>query len=125
LSFNSFTRLLMTPILAGPHRCKVVLTAKRLKVKVGAGGWAFSANVPRSSVTGVTRVSGPVLGWGAHGWRGRWLINGSSRGLVRLTIDPSGRGRCLMVPVTLRELTISLERPDEFIAAVTASSGRT
>jgi hypothetical protein len=113
-------RLLMTPLLAGPHRCKVVLTGNRLKVKMGWGGWAFSASVPRSSVIAAVPVSGPVLGWGAHGWRGRWLINGSGRGLVRVTIDPAGRGRCLVVPVRLRQLTLSLEQPDEFIAAVAA-----
>jgi hypothetical protein len=119
LSFNWLMTLLMTPLLAGPRRCKVVLSAKRLKVKMGLGAWAFSASVPRGSVTQATRVAGPVLGWGAHGWRGRWLINGSSRGLVRIAIDPPGRGRCLMIPVRLRQLTLSLERPDEFIAAVT------
>jgi hypothetical protein len=121
LSFNSFMRLVMTPLLVGPKRCRVQLTSKRLKVKMGLGAWAFSASVRRAAVTGAARVSGPVLGWGAHGWRGRWLINGSSRGLVRVSIDPPGRGRCLFVPVTLRELTLSLDRPDEFIAAVNAS----
>jgi hypothetical protein len=121
LSFNSLMRVLMTPLLAGPRRCVVQLTAKRLKVRMGLGAWAFSARVPRSSITAARRVSGPVLGWGAHGWRGRWLINGSSRGLVRVSIDPPGRGRCLVVPVTLRELTLSLERPDEFVSAITAS----
>ena len=121
LSFNPFIRVLMTPLLAGPPRCRVVLTPKRLKVKMGLGGWAYSASVPRASLTGATPASGPVLGWGAHGWRGRWLINGSSRGLVRITIDPPSRGRCLMVPVKLRELTLSLEQPEAFIAAVTSS----
>ena len=85
---------------------------------MGMGAWAFSGRVPRSSIIGAVRVSGPVLGWGAHGWRGRWLINGSSRGLVRVSIEPAGRGRCLFVPVKLRELTLSLEQPDEFLAAI-------
>ncbi len=118
LSFNSLMRVVMTPILAGPRRCRVVLTADRLEVTMGMGGWAFSAAVPRSSVVDVKRVTGPVLGWGAHGWRGQWLINGSSRGLVRVSIDPAGRGRCLIVPIKVKRLTLSLEEPDRFVAAL-------
>ena len=118
LSFNRFVRIVMTPLLTGPRHCRVVLTADRLKVKIGLGAWAFAATVPRTSVTSAERVSGPVLGWGAHGWRGQWLINGSSKGLVRVTIDPAGRGRCLIVPIKVKRLTLSLEEPDEFIAAL-------
>ena len=117
LSFNRFMKLLMTPLLAGPRRCTVRLDADRLKVVMGFGGWAFASKVPRPSIKAVARVRRPVLGWGAHGWRGRWLINGSSRGLVRVTIDPPARGRCLFVPLKVKELTLSLDQPDEFIAA--------
>ncbi len=118
MSFNLFMRLLMTPMLCGPRRCHVVLTTDRLEVTMGVGAWAFSAAVPRSSITACTRVSGPVWAWGAHGWRGRWLINGSSRGLVRLSIDPRAHGRCLGFPLKVNELTLSLEHPDDFVAAL-------
>ena len=118
LSFSPFMRILTTPILAGPSRCHVALEADRLSVAMGVGGWTFSADVPLSSVGEVARVSGPVWGWGAHGWRGRWLVNGSSRGLVRISIQPAARGRCLILPIKLTELTVSLEEPDEFVAAI-------
>jgi hypothetical protein len=118
ISFNRFMRIVMTPLLTGPRHCRVVLTDDRLDVKMGLGGWAFSAALPRSAVKSVERVSGPVLGWGAHGWRGQWLVNGSGQGLVRVTIDPAGRGRCLIVPIKVRRLTLSLEAPDQFVAAL-------
>lgn len=118
LSFNRLMRVLMTPMLAGPRRCRVSVRPDQIEVAMGAGGWAFAARVPRSSIAGMARVSGPVWGWGAHGWRGRWLVNGSSRGLVRLTIDPAGRARCLAVPAKLRELTLSLDDPDSFVDLV-------
>jgi hypothetical protein len=118
ISFNRFMRIVMTPLLTGPRHCRVVLTADQLVVKMGLGGWAFSAALPRSAVKSVQRVSGPVLGWGAHGWRGQWLVNGSGQGLVRMTIDPAGRGRCLIVPIKVKQLTLSLETPDEFVAAL-------
>jgi hypothetical protein len=34
-----------------------------------------------------------VTRWGVHGWRGRWAVNGSSKGMVELTIDPPVRAR--------------------------------
>lgn len=119
LSFNMFMKVVMTPILCGRRRCHVVLSVDRLEVTMGIGAWAFAATVPRSSITAAARVSGPVFAWGAHGWRGRWLVNGSSRGLVRVSVSPAGRGRCLIFPLRVRELTLSLQHPDEFVAALT------
>jgi hypothetical protein len=120
LSFSRPMRVLMTAILAGPRQCRVSLESDRLRVTMGPGGWAFAANMPRSSIVGVERRSGRVWAWGAHGWRGRWLVNGSSRGLVRITIDPAARARCLLFPIKLRELTLSLEDPDALLAALPA-----
>ncbi len=82
---------------------------------MGVGGWTFSADVPRSSITAIDQVSGPVWAWGAHGWKGRWLVNGSSDGLVRLTLQPPVRGRTLGIPLRVRELTLSLADPDGFV----------
>ncbi len=124
MSFNAFNRVVMTALLCGPRTCHIVLSAERLRVSMGVGRWAFSAAVPRSSLAVATRFTGPVMGWGAHGWRGRWLVNGSSRGLVRIPIDPPARGRCLGYPLRLRVLVLSLEEPDEFIAALAGVSTR-
>lgn len=120
-SYNAFIRLLMTPMLLGPRYSSVEMIDDRIVVRMGAGGWAFGATVPESSVTEVTRVKGPVLGWGVHGWRGLWLVNGSSKGLVRITIEPKARGRCLGFPLRIHELTISLADPDGFVSAVARS----
>ena len=82
---------------------------------MGVGGWTFSGDVPRSSITDVSQISGPVWAWGAHGWKNRWLVNGSSDGLVRLTLDPPAHGRTLGFPLRVRELTLSLADPDGFV----------
>lgn len=118
LSFNRFMRLLMTPMFAGPRHCRVLFTADALTVTMGWLGWAFSAVIPRSSISEGEPYHGPVFGWGAHGWRGRWLVNGSSRGLVTLRIDPAARGRCVFIPLRVSELTLSLEDPSSFIDVV-------
>ena len=53
-----------------------------------------------------------------HGWRQRWLVNGSSHGIVVLAIDPPARARVLGVPIRVRELAVSLDEPVGFAAAL-------
>ncbi len=58
---------------------------------------------------------------GAHGWRGRWLVNGAGDGLVVIDISPPARARVTGVPVRLRELTVSVEDPDALAAELQRS----
>jgi hypothetical protein len=51
------------------------------------------------------------------------LVNGSGRGVVRMTIDPPAEARCLGIKVTLRELMLSLDEPDRFIEALPGHPG--
>jgi len=81
-------------------------------------GIAFRGTVDRSSIRSVSGWRGRVFGWGAHGWSGRWLVNGSSKGIVVLGIEPPARARVLGFPVTVRELGLSLEDPDGFLTAL-------
>jgi hypothetical protein len=119
-SWNPFVRVSMTAVLAGPRNSTIRVDEHVVTVRMGVGGWAFQAAVPRSSIADASQVDGPVWSWGAHGWRQRWLVNGSSKGLVRLTITPSARGRCLGFPLRIGELTLSLAKPEEFIRAVSS-----
>ena len=80
--------------------------------------WAFSATVPRASVRSAAHYTGRVWGWGAHGWRGVWLINGSSSRIVRIEIEPRARGRCLVVPLRVRALLVAVDDPDGLIEAL-------
>ena len=60
-----------------------------------------------------------VWGWGVHGWKGKWLVNGTSQGLVRFTIDPATRALGCFVPLDLRVLRVSVADRDAVMAAVT------
>ncbi|MEP7111897.1 MAG: hypothetical protein ABI862_01405 [Ilumatobacteraceae bacterium] len=111
-------RLLMTPMFAGPRQCWAQFTAETLNVRMGRLGWAFNAAIPRSSISEGEPYDGPVFGWGAHGWRGRWLVNGSSQGLVTIRINPPARVRAVFIPLRVSELTLSLEDPSSFIDVV-------
>jgi hypothetical protein len=81
--------------------------------------WAFSLTIPRSAIRHVAEDHGRVWGWGVHGWRGQWLVNGSSSGLVRIELDPPTRGRLLLVlPVKVCVLRVSVDDPTALVAAL-------
>jgi hypothetical protein len=97
-----------------PEHCRVEVDEGEFRVLMA---WLFQLDVPRANVRSAARDDGRVLGWGAHGWRGKWLVNGSSSGLVRIELDPPGHGRVAGVPVTVRVLRVSVDDPDGLVAA--------
>jgi hypothetical protein len=99
----------------GPRFSAVELDDDELHVKMG---WAFRARIPRSAITGARSVSSRVGGIGVHGWRGRWLVNGSMDGIVGIDIDPVVRAVAVGLPVRLHYLSLSLENPEAFLAAL-------
>jgi len=120
MRYSPFMRVLLTLLLAGPRHSTVRVDDDELVVRLGLGGWCYATRVPRSSIRSVEirteRLRG--LGWGAHGWRGRWLVNGSMRGLVDIAIEPRARARCVGWPIRLRMLIVSLEEPARFVEAL-------
>ena len=118
IRFGRFNAALMTLLGMGPRRSFVEVTDGDLRVKMG---WGFSATVPRSSVTEVERRGYVWWAFGVHslGWTmSRWIVNGSSHGVIKLLIDPPAPGRTLGKSVRLRELWLSVDDPDEFVATV-------
>ena len=87
-------------------------------------GVMFRTTIPRSIIGPPQRYEGKVYSWGVHGWRGRWLVNGSSHGIVVLPIEPRRRAHVLGWPIRLRELAVSLDDPDGFLAALDPSNSR-
>lgn len=114
----SYAKVLLPLFLVlgmGPRASGVEIGPDTVRVRMG---WSFSAHIPRGAIRSAARDSAPVLGWGVHGFGGGWLVNGSSRGLVRLRIDPPCRAYVLGVPVRLRTLRLSLDDPDAFLAGL-------
>ncbi len=108
-------RPLLVVLGMGPRFSGVALDDAELHVKMG---WAFRARVPRSAITGARVVTGTVGGIGVHGWRGRWLVIGWMDGIGGIDIDPAARAVAVGMPVHLHYLSLSLENPDAFLAAL-------
>ncbi|EUA02294.1 hypothetical protein I546_6167 [Mycobacterium kansasii 732] len=90
-----------------------------LRVKFG---WGFNVGIPLASIKDAKPHHDRVYTWGAHGFRGRWLVNGSSKGIVEMTVDPPARAKVMGVPVTLKSLYVSVTDPDALIAEVSGKA---
>ena len=113
-----FTGLSRAMIALGlsPSRSWVEVGDDLLRVRMS---WAFSLDARLVNVRDARPVTGRVGGWGVHGWRGRWLVNGSSSGLVRIDLSQPVRGRMGPIPIGVRQLRVSVEDPDGLVAALT------
>ena len=106
---------------AGPALSGVTVTPTEVHVRMG---WAFRARIRADRVVGgVPARIPPILGIGVHGWAGRWAVNGSRDGAVRLDVDPPCRARVCGIPVRLRTLWLSLAEPDEFLRVLAQRQG--
>jgi hypothetical protein len=100
-----------------PASCAVELDERDLRVHMS---WAFYLRAPRTSVRSAAPDTRPVMGWGVHGWRGTWLVNGSSSGIVRVALDPPAHAWLMEVfPLRVHTLRVSVEDPDGLIGALT------
>jgi len=86
-------------------------------------GWAFHLTAPRSAITSVRPDLERVTGWGVHGWRGVWLVNGSSNGMVRIDFDPKVRARSTGFPVHVAAVRVSVVDPNGLISMLENVSG--
>jgi len=106
----------MSAVGLSPSRSWVEVDDEAIRVRMG---WAFKLDAPLVNVRDAQPDHGRVWSWGVHGWRGRWLVNGSSSGVVRIDLNPSGRARVGPVPITVRELRVSVDDPEGLVAALT------
>ena len=101
--------LLLAALGMGSRFSDVAVTPDELRVRMG---WAFQARIPRSSIQRATADRNMRSGIGVHGWRGRWLVNGSVSGIVTIEIEPRVRARVIGFPVGLHTLHVSVKEPE-------------
>ena len=115
LRYGRFNAILLGLLGMGRRHSSFVVSGDEVAVRMG---WAFQTRIPRSSIVTAQTDDRSVLGWGVHGWRSRWLVNGSSKGLLRVTIDPPAPARVCGFPVELALLRVSLDDRDAALEAL-------
>jgi hypothetical protein len=117
LRFDRWFLPLSVPLGLGPKNSELRVEAGNLHVKMG---WAFIADIPLTSIKSAEATNARVYAAGVHYSFGRWLVNGSVKGLVKLTIEPAAQAKVWRKSVTVSELWVSVTDPDALTAACTA-----
>ena len=115
IRFDSWYAALSRTLFIPPAASYVELNADFVVVRMA---WAFHAIFPRASVQAITPLASSPMSRGVHGIAGRWLVNGSGAGILSLRLEPAQRARVMGVPVTLRELMVSVDDPDALRTAL-------
>ena len=122
IRISSFNKVLFRGLLISPSGSYVELDGDTIHVRLG---WAFSARIPQRLVVNAGPGRPPTipLTAGAHGWRGRWLVNGASDGIVALELSEPVRAFVSGVPIRLKQLSVSLDDPVGFLTALRVPAG--
>ena len=115
ISFDRWYAVLSSLLGLSPASAYVDLDSTRVEVRMG---WAFRARFPRSAVSSISALDIRPLSRGVHGFGGRWLVNGSGRGVLSIRVNPAQRAYVMGVPVRLRELLVSVSEPTALAAAL-------
>ncbi len=119
IRFDPAYRVLSTALLLRPSDSYVEVEDDDVRVRMG---WAFRARFPRSAVHSVAEYPRKPLSRGVHGLAGRWLVNGSGKGIVLIGLEPRQRGYVMGFPVRLQRLLVSIEDPAGLMARLTGRS---
>ena len=115
ISFDDWYRVVSTAMGLLPSRSYVSIDQEQVEVRMG---WAFRSHFPRSTVESSSELEISPLSRGVHGFGGRWLVNGSGHGIVRLELSPRQRAYVIGFPVRLKSLLVSVSEPSALAEAV-------
>jgi hypothetical protein len=116
IKFDASYALLSRALLLPPSDAYVEIDGTTVSVRMG---WGFRARFDRARVRATSVVGKRVpFTRGAHGWAGRWLVNGAGDGILTIDLDPQQRAYVLGFPVGLRQLQVSVDDPRALAAAL-------
>jgi hypothetical protein len=119
IRISSVNGIVFRGLLIPPSSAYVDLDDQTIRVRLG---WAFSARIPRWLAAKAGLGPPPTIRFtaGAHGWSGRWLVNGAPDGIATIDLGEPVRAFVSGFPIRLKELSVSLEDPEGFLAALGA-----
>jgi hypothetical protein len=107
--------LVLTLMGLRPRASYIELDDDLVRVRLG---WAFHTSFNRYRIESAERTPDVLMTAGAHGWRGRWLVNGASGPIVTIRLREPVSAFALGFPIRLREIAVSVADPDALIAAL-------
>lgn len=119
IRFDEWYGILSSALFLPPSSSYLEVDGEQVQVQMG---WAFRSRFPKSAITAVAETDKKPLSRGVHGFAGRWLVNGSGRGILTIDLTPSQRGYVMGFPVRLRQLMVSVSDPAA-LAAILRNSG--
>jgi hypothetical protein len=120
ISFDSWYGVLSGLVGLRPSRSYLALGKEQIEVRMG---WAFRSRFPRSAIASAVALDMQPLSRGVHGFGGRWLVNGSSRGILSIRLVPGQHAYVMGVRVQLRELLVSVSEPSTLARRLGAAQG--
>lgn len=109
--FDTWYAVLSTALALFPSSSYVQVSGVEVHIRMG---WAFRATFQRRAIASIEMANRNPVSRGVHGFAGRWLVNGSGRGIVVITLNPAQRCHVVGFPLRLRQLLVSVAEPREF-----------
>lgn len=108
IRFDAAYRLLSSAVLIPPSDSYIEIDGTEVYVRMA---WAFRTRFPRSAVASAAPLDRKPLSRGVHGFRGRWLVNGSGDCILVINLEPAQRAYVMGFPVSLKQLMVSVDNP--------------
>jgi hypothetical protein len=113
--FDTWYAILSSALFLPPSRSYVEVNDEEVRVQMS---WAFRSSFPRTAVALAEQTHECPLSRGVHGFAGRWLVNGSGRGILTINLTPAQRGYVVGFPVRLRQIMVSVAEPSALAAVL-------
>jgi hypothetical protein len=117
IRFEAWYAILSSVLFLPPSGAYVEVEGERVRVRMG---WAFRAEFPRAAVASVRNFDQWTLSRGVHGFAGRWLVNGSGKGILDIALSPDQAASVLGFPIRLKQLYVSVDDPAALAQALGA-----
>lgn len=115
IRFDYWYAIMSSALFLSPSSSYIEVHDEEVRVRMG---WAFRTRFPRAAVVQAAETSARPWSRGVHGFAGRWLVNGSGRGILTIELAPAQRGYVMGFPVRLRQLMVSVAEPSALAAAL-------
>jgi hypothetical protein len=106
---NGFGRVVLALVGVPASQAYIERDGDTVRVRLG---WSFVTTFPVGAIESVAPATRRTVSLGAHGFGGRVLVNGAWWPLAVITLREPVRARLAGIPISVRELTVSVEDPD-------------